>query len=184
VRDLADRLRAFGQIPVPDTRSARFRLATLVAVAFVLVAADIQLLSPRIPAPARTPDAPPVAEAPAPAEPAPTPASIVTGRDIAAAKRAARRFLTGGYLDYAYGRRVERITAATRELRAALAAAPPRVTPAQRRRHARILAMQTEGAQAGDVPVLVTLDDGTITSSLTVRVQLHRRSWVVADIAL
>lgn len=188
MRVWAARLRAFGQLPLPD--AMRRGMALGMAAAFVAAAALILLvISPNIPAPPRTPDEPTLqqAEQAAPDATAAVAApETITSRDIRAAKKAARRFLTGGYLDYSYGRPVKKLAGATPELRQALAANPPRVPDNMRDRHARILTMQTEDARANAVPVLVTLidkgDTTALTSSLTVLTERRDDRWIVTNI--
>ena len=182
-----DRLRSFGQVPVPD--GARGRLAMVVAAAFVAVAAAIAALSPSIPQPPITPAPPPVEQAPAPAaSPAAAAArrtsATLTKGDVRAAKRVARQFLDGGYLAYDAARSPKRIAATTPALRSALADMRPRVPPAQRRSPARIKQLMPVGnPQHGDVAILATLVDGQTTFTLTLRAQRQGRRWLVTDIA-
>lgn len=78
----------------------------------------------------------------------------------AEAQRVARRFLDG-YLAYTYGQgRASLITEASPMLAGSLKAHRPRVPPAARARHPRVIALQPTAAPAGQVGVRVVVNDG------------------------
>ena len=84
----------------------------------------------------------------------------VDARQLAAARTAAATFLAG-YLPYLYGRaRPRTISNVSAGLRAKLASQPPRVTPAQRSRHPRLIALSAIGRQPGQVLATATITDG------------------------
>jgi hypothetical protein len=102
-----------------------------------------------------------------------------TRTDVDAAKRAARRFLTG-YLPYSYGRRsARRIPAATTQLRRDLAANPPRVPTRERRRHPRLVLLQSNGVGPvrGDLVALVR--DGRLRYTVALELARRRHGWAV-----
>jgi hypothetical protein len=106
-------------------------------------------------------------------------------RAEAAARGAARAFLTG-YLPYTYGlARASAIRAAGARLRAQLDAEPPRVPPAQRRggRHAKLAALQTAAIEARRVTMVATVDDGGngYGALLTVEPDAHD-DWRVTEV--
>lgn len=75
-------------------------------------------------------------------------------------RRVAREFLAG-YLSYLYGRGgASRISDASGSLIASLQAHPPRVPPALRTRHPRVLSVQPTSTPAGEVSVIATVNDG------------------------
>ncbi len=84
------------------------------------------------------------------------PGRAITGE----AERVTRRFLNG-YLGYVYGHdTVSRIQGATPALVGSLAARPPRVPPAARVRHPRVLSLHTTPTSAGRVVVRAIVNDG------------------------
>ncbi len=131
---------------------------------------------PLIPAPnsvigTRTPPPPPPPAGPSPAE-------------LARARVAARRFLAG-YLPYLYGRApARRVTNLTASVAASLRRSRARVTPAQRRRHPRLVALMLIGQTPGSVIATARVADGGVAPyPLTFTLQRSGRGeWVVADL--
>ncbi len=193
---MIDRLRLFLTRPIPA--AARPRAFALFA-AVVIAGATVMAIALRHPAPrASAPAGAPIRPAPAPppstpaqaAAPAvsPTPPGRPVGPDRtrgapAAAEQSARKFLDG-YLAYLYGRGSARaIPLASSEVRRALAARPPRVSPAQRERHPRIAALSAQPLAGGAISLTATIDDGGV-ARYPIRVKLARRarSWRVVQL--
>jgi hypothetical protein len=197
---VVDRLRLLLNRPLRD--SDRPRLLA-VAVVVIMAAAGMLALSdgahPGTPA-VRTPVAAPtpvlgddnsVAAVPGPS-PTPQATPGEEGRpsrqvegsraDVTAAKRVARRFLAG-YLPYSYGRRRPAgIAAATGRLRRRLAAQRPRVPARERRRHARLVLVQSDTVTHRHAVLLALIGDGA--RRYTLRLELDRqprRGWLVTD---
>jgi hypothetical protein len=75
-------------------------------------------------------------------------------------ERVAEGFLAG-YLAYTYGRApASRIAGASRPLIRSLQAHPPRVPPAARARHPRVLSLHPAASAAGEVAVSAVVNDG------------------------
>lgn len=75
-------------------------------------------------------------------------------------EQAARQFLVG-YLAYTYGRApASRISGASPSLIRSLQAHPPRVPPAARARHTRVLSLHPAASSAGEVAVSAVVNDG------------------------
>ena len=198
-RRVIDRLRAF--LRPAAARRDRPRLFALAVAAIVLGAAGCWRCSTtrrrRRPAPrarptARAGDRGPTAESwplPAAARERPseegrdTAARADSRADVDAAKRAARRFLTG-YLPYIYGRPTrDRIDATTASCGAGSRATRRASRPAVRDRRPRVLLVHADGARPGRVPRCVALvADGA--RRYTVRLELERDAagWLVADV--
>ncbi len=130
---------------------------------------------PLIPAPnpviggTRTPPPPPAGPSPA---------------QLARARVAARRFLAD-YLPYLYGRAPARhVTDVTASVAASLRRARVRVTPAQRRRHPRLVGLSLIGQTPSSVIATALVADGGVAAyPLTFTLQQRTDgSWVVADL--
>jgi hypothetical protein len=92
--------------------------------------------------------------------PIPSPAPAPTAAQLEAANLAARRFLSA-YLPYIYGHtRARDVPDAAPLLRATLARDPLRITPAQRKRHPRLLALDVEPRGAEVALATATIADG------------------------
>jgi hypothetical protein len=79
---------------------------------------------------------------------------------IPEARQSAERFLAG-YLGYAYGHSpASWIADASRSLIQSVEAQPPRVPPAARARHPRVISLQLRVAPAGTVAVSAVVNDG------------------------
>ena len=188
---MIDRLRTWLNRPLGDgdrTRLFLAAVATILAGAGVLTFLDAPRERPPRhsppPAAARSPGAAvtvaPVETPNAPRSPA---AGTPAARDrVETAKRAARRFLAD-YLPYTYGRRPARsIRGATPPLRRRLATEQPRVPPAVRRRHPRVLLVQAEDVSRTRTAVTALVgDDG---HRYTVELELHRgrSGWTVTNV--
>ncbi len=168
---MIDQLRLLWNRPLHDGDRLR-----LFAIAVALIGGAAALLtqlerphptpaSDRVPNPTAAPP-PPAAELPSPPAAVsrapteegtrtPVPASRA---DVAASRRAARRFLAG-YLPYTYGRAQAReIRSAMPALRRRLAAQRPRVPTHERRRTSRLVLLQSEsvGHKHAEFVALVT----------------------------
>jgi hypothetical protein len=76
------------------------------------------------------------------------------------ARQTAEQFLSG-YLAYAYGQApADQIVGASRRLILSLESDPPRVAPAIRARHPRVLSLHPAAAPAGRLGVTATVNDG------------------------
>ena len=89
-----------------------------------------------------------------------TPAASDPGVLTSEARQTAERFLAG-YLGYAYGHNpASQIKGASRSLIRSLESQPPRVPPAARGRHQRVISLRPTAAPAGEVAVSATVNDG------------------------
>lgn len=104
--------------------------------------------------------------------------------ELVRARRAARRFLRG-YLAWLYARgRVREVQAITPRLRATLARARARKTPAQRRRRPRVVALDVIGQSRGAVIATARVaDGGTAPYSLSFNLTRRHGDWIVSDLA-
>jgi hypothetical protein len=119
------------------------------------------------------------------APPAQVPSYIaaVAHADLARARRAAGRFLAS-YLRFAYGRASARsVAAVSRAVRDQLMRGAASATPAERRRHPRVVLVQVTAPQVGVARATGLVEDGGVTSYI-VRVTLRRErsGWVVSAI--
>jgi hypothetical protein len=159
------RLRGLLDRPISDSeRVSAFGLAVLLVlascVALLLTREPRPNPRPATPAPALAPPEPTRPTAPAPLSPGPSPQRPAQGPP-AAAVRAARRFLAG-YLRYLYGHgRARQIRGATPRLRRRLAAHPPRVSPATRKRRPRIIGIKGAAAGHGRWTLTARIADGS-----------------------
>jgi hypothetical protein len=189
---VVDRLRVFWNRPLRDTDRPRLfalAIALIVAAAVLLTQLERPAAQPR---PERTPRLPasasPVPEAPlaaataepseegtrTPVAPAPT--------DVAASKRAARRFLAG-YLPYTYGRgRPRRISSATLALRRRLAAQRPRVPARERRRRPRVALLQSNAVGSRRAELVALVEDGRRRYSVPLELVRTTTGWRVARV--
>jgi hypothetical protein len=138
-----------------DRPIAEHERRTAMAAVVVILGAVTALLALTQPAsqaryPTRsTPPSPPLATA-----------ESHTSASATEAKPTAERFLAG-YLSYVYGRTSARqIKDATPALIRSLQAYPPRVPPAARARHPRVLSLHPTAAPAGEVAVSAVVNDG------------------------
>ena len=191
---MIDRVRTWLNRPLRDgdrTRLFLAAVATILAGAGVLTFLDAPRgRPPRHPPPpaARTVPSPGAAVTVAPAETPNAPrspaAATPPSRDgVETAKRTARRFLAD-YLPYTHGRGPARgIRGATPRLRRRLATERPRVPPAVRRRHPRVLLVQAEGVSRTRATVTALAGDGA--HRYTVELELHRArpGWTVTNVA-
>lgn len=176
------RVQQLGDRPLPeDTRVLRI---VVVAILLLGAVAFIALRS-AAPQPASS-TAAPVAASPVPA-PAPASGEASTSRPVSAGelhaiKRSARRFLVS-YLPYSYGRApATAILGVTPGLRAGLTSSPPRVSSSERRRRARVIVLQAEGATTRRARVLAVITDGARTYSLSVTMQPVDGVWTATAI--
>ena len=162
-------------------------LSLLAALAGVLAAAGGRSTSPPAITPSPTLPGVPVVVGTR-AAPAPVPATglraPVNAAQLSHARSVAARFLAG-YLPYLYGHRHARsLLDLAPALRAELAHDPPRLTPAQRSRHPRLVALAAVGRPGGRVLATATVAGGG-AAAYPVRLLLTRRAhqWVVTAIA-
>jgi len=116
--------------------------------------------------------------------PPPPPPAGPSRAQLARARVAARRFLAG-YLPYLYGRALaRRVTDVTASVAASLRRSRARVTPAQRRRHPRLVGLTLVGQTPGSVIATARVADGGVAPyPLTFTLQQRTDgSWVVADL--
>ena len=93
-----------------------------------------------------------------PSKPAPEPSP---DRTLSTAAVSASRAFLAGYLAYTRGgTSARRIAAATGGLLMALAAHPPRVSPAMRSEHPRVVELHAAPAPAGEIGVSAVVNDG------------------------
>lgn len=194
---MIDRLLAWWHRPLEDPE--RRRLATLAALGLVALATLLITQQRTQPEgrPAASP-APPPLESQPPARVAqsaerprereqdpereeryePTPA------DVAGAKRAARRFLTG-YLPYTYGRGdAQRIRNVDPALREQLARQPPRVPlTVARKARPRVTTVQAETTARERTSVLALVADGKRRYTITLGLERGEGQWRVIDVA-
>lgn len=94
--------------------------------------------------------------------PSPTTAPAVGGVSWPVVQHASSRFLAG-YLAYIYGHAsVQQIAGATRGLARSLTIDPPRVSPAMREHHPRLLSLQSTPGRAGQTVVSALINDGSL----------------------
>jgi hypothetical protein len=165
----------------------RVRRVAVGAVAVLLLAAAITALTleagsaggarrPRSTAPARshqTSERPPRRSVRFP----------VSATGLQRASDVAGRFLVT-YLQFAYGRaRAASVRAITPELRSRLIAGRARVTPAERRRHPRVVSLRVVGMTPGFALATGTVDDGGI-AGYPLRFTLRERAgrWLVSTV--
>jgi hypothetical protein len=137
------------------------RRTALVGTAVVLIAAAFGFASTR-PLAHGTPDhaAVETTKPTAPDPRQPTPESSAGDEFSPVAAQASRAFLVG-YLAYTCGRApARRITDATGALLAALAAHPPRVSPAMRSAYPRVVELHAAPAPPGEVGVSAVVNGG------------------------
>jgi hypothetical protein len=131
----------------------------------------------------------PAASSPAPprhATLAPTvhpPRAPVSAAELQRAHRVAGRFLIR-YLQFAYGRAsAESVKAITPGLRTQLTGERARVTPAERRRHPRVVLLGVIGMTPGFVLATATVDDGGIAAyRLRFTLREHDERWSVSSV--
>lgn len=116
--------------------------------------------------------------------PPPPPPAGPSAEELSRARVVARRFLHG-YLPYLYGRvSARRVTNVTASVAASLHRSRVRVTPAQRRRHPRLVGLTLIGQTPSSVIATARVADGGVAAyPLTFTLQRTvRGSWVVADL--
>ncbi len=192
---MVDQLRLLWNRPLRDGDRPR-----LFAIAVALIAATAAVLALRghasTPRPADQPFRPVASSSPstldvpagaasseqrAPSEEGdPTAARAASPVDVAAAKRAARLFLSG-YLPYTYGH-AGRLPAATEQLRSILRSEPPRVPAAERHRHPRIVELQSDGVSREHAEVTALVDDGARRYTVTLELAHRPAGWTVTSL--
>jgi hypothetical protein len=181
-----DRLRIALNRPLADADRARLFLVAVAAI--VLGAAALALIDdPAEPAGDRLPRA--VAIEPADPEAAlalpseeGNPPAAPSRADVATAKAAARRFLAG-YLPYSYGQASPRaIEAVSDGLRERLAAEPPRVPEAERRRRPRLVLVQAHAVGEVRAAMLALVTDGARRYTVDLELERRRSGWRVTSV--
>jgi hypothetical protein len=191
-----DRLRAWLNRPFRDRD--RWPLF-MIAVAVVLAAATALALldgSDRTPvraAPTKTDaHARRAPRQPAPVSPTALEAPSEEGRldsaaaarrsEIAAARRAAHRFLRD-YLPYTYGRRsANQIALASSDLRQRLTMHRPRVSARERNRRAHVVLVQPNGVGRVRAGMIALIDDGARRYTVALELTRRRSGWLVTDV--
>jgi hypothetical protein len=106
----------------------------------------------------------------------------VSHHELGEIKHTARAFLAG-YLPFSYGRGSERrIRAASARLRARLAAERPRVPARERRRRARVVLLQLDGAGRTWAGVMALVDDRARRYSVALTLARVGRVWQVTRV--
>jgi hypothetical protein len=194
---VVDQLRLLWNRPLRDgDRRRLFAIAVVfIAAAAVLLtlhgqpdAPDGHAIEPRLPPIASSspvtlsfPLAAATAEQSAPSEEGdPTAARTASAADVAASERAARAFLAG-YLPFTYGHAVH-LRAATAALRHTLRSHPPRVPRAERRRHPRVVALQTDGVSRELAQLTALVDDGARRYTVTLELAHRGTGWLVTGL--
>jgi hypothetical protein len=112
----------------------------------------------------------------------PTAATEASRADVAAAKRAARRFLTG-YLAFTYDRGpVRAIHGADPALERRLARHPPRVPARERARHPRLRLLQSDGVSRKAASLVALVDDGARRYTLALELARTGSRWMVTSV--
>lgn len=194
---MVDRLRLFLNRPLSESDRPR-----LFAIAVVLIFAAAGLLAVLHDATlsVREPTTHPAAAVPptVAAEPSVIPSSssptvpseegtaaadaLASPAEVRRAKRVARRFLAG-YLAYSYGRGSARaIVGADRRLRERLAAERPRVPARERRRHPRVVLVQSDGAGRLRARLVALVDDGRRRYTVALDLVRARAGWRVTAV--
>jgi hypothetical protein len=193
---MVDRLRRFLNRPLSDAERPRLfasAVALIVGAAAILAVLDDGGASPPPSSPgAASPDrvyeppqpaAEPLTAIEPPSEEGNPPAAVqASRRDVAEAKRAARRFLAD-YLPYSYGQgHAAQIEPADRELRQRLARERPRVPVRERRRRPRLELLHADGAGHRQARMVALVNDGQ--RRYTVELELARTSsgWQVTAV--
>ena len=110
----------------------------------------------------------------------PTAARAASSADVAAGRRAARTF-QAGYLPYTYGH-TRRIAAAAEHLRRTLRAQPPHAPAAERHRHARVVALQSDGVSREHAQITALIDDGARRYTVTLELAHRPAGWIVISL--
>jgi hypothetical protein len=192
-----DHLRAFLNRPLGD--GERWRLFVLAVIVILAGAGALALLdrpaprpqlAMRAPTPGPSPAAPPAAaqagdqvslEAPS-EEGSPRKELGGSRADVASAKRAAARFLAG-YLPYSYGRRsARRIASASDALRRRLAANRPRIPARERRRHPRVVLVQSNGVGRVGAELVALVRDGARQYTILLELVGRHGVWKVTAV--
>ncbi|MDA0173398.1 hypothetical protein OJ998_30120 [Solirubrobacter taibaiensis] len=193
---MVDRLRLLANRPIQDGDRVRL-FATVVALivgaaALLAFLDDPDTTAPRTAPPSATTESaveqpsgpPPSMRAPAtlvaPSEESDPP---TTQRprvaDVAHSKRAARRFLRQ-FLAFSYGRTpASTITAASLEVRAKLDQARPRVPAEERRRHARVELLQSDGVSRERADLSAVITDGERRYTMRLQLANTATGWLV-----
>lgn len=180
---MIDWLRALADRPIAEHER---RLAFALAAAIIVIAAGVLVLTRTGTAPAprpSTPTAPARPKAPppaAPAAPAKPPGRAAAPAD---ATRDARVFLRG-YLAYLYGHAPAReIRGAGPRLLRRLERERPRVSPATRQRHARIVEVAARRIAGGRVAATASIADGGVAHyPITVVLERHAGRWQATEL--
>lgn len=101
--------------------------------------------------------------------------------EVAAARRAARRFLSD-YLPYTYGRSPSSIALASPRLLQRLAQSRPRVPARERGRRARVVVLQPNGAGRVRAGMIALVDDGVRRYTVGLELERRRSGWRVTDV--
>ena len=167
-------LRSFGRGP-------RRHLAAAAMALLVLGIASALAPTSRPRHPARRPPA--TASSPQTSGPERRGTSSLSRAEIARARKVAIRFLQG-YLPFVYGRgSAGFVPAAAPALRRRLTRQAAVVTPAERRRHPRVLSLVVAGQAPGAALATALIADGGITSyALRITLKEGRSGWLVSAV--
>ena len=195
---MVDRLRVYLHRPLRDGDRPR-----LFAIAVALIAAGVAVLSllddagPSQPldhtprpravstatsAPGPSTNAVVLPDAAPSEEGLPTAATKTSAREVAAAKRTGRGFLSG-YLAYTYDQApASAIRNADPALERELALHPPRVPSRERARRPRVRLLQTDGVSSKAAFLLALVDDGARSYTLTLSLERGAPGWTVTGV--
>lgn len=108
----------------------------------------------------------------------------ISPAELARARAVARRFL-GGYVPYLYGRSPARaVHGVAPSVATSLRRNPPHITPAQRRRRPRLVALRLDPQSRSSIQATATVADGGIaTYGLAFTLERRAGRWIVSDLA-
>lgn len=184
---MIDWLRALADRPIAEHQR---RLAFALAAAIIVIAAGVLILTrgsspPGMPPRPAAPNAPPRPSAPP--SPIAPPASGAPRRPAAAPAAAGQdaRVFLHGYLAYLYGHAAARaIRGATPRLTRRLERERPRVSPATRARHPRIVALTARRIAGGRIAATATIADGGVARyPILVVLARHRGRWQATELS-
>ncbi len=172
-------LRALERLP-PRARRVVVGIGALLALGGVMAA--LTLTAPRSDQVRRRTPPPPAAASSPQSLPRRLPPPVPTAA-MQDARRVAERFLAG-YLPFAYGRgSALAVGDVTSALRRQLLRERARLTPVERRRHPRVVSLQTVGTTPAFVVATAVIDDGgVVTYRARVTLQREASRWAVSSV--
>jgi len=179
---MLERLRGWSGRPLHH-RAAWFALAVIVLLAAVVALEALDDTGPagdaRPPRPADAPTVPLTLPDAAPNRPRPT---VSPADDVAASKRAARRFLAH-YLPFTYGQQDARhLPLISDELRAEIIREQPRVPPSVRALTPRIDLLQMTAISGPRAKIVALVNDGMRYYSVPLELTKTPDGWIISDL--